>query len=291
LTVTTQSETGAIRRLLLKSVEAAFRTQAEIDAQWLALNYVGRPDYGRAVEEYAALVDLLSRPGMEIEFLPPSEHTGMDSIFVRDASIVSDGGVILCGMGKPARRGEPGACRAVYEAMGLPVRGTITSPGHVEGGDVAWLDEHTLAVGRGYRTNDAGIAQLRRLLPEAVEVVVVPLPHWQGPADVFHLMSFLSPIDRDLLLVYSPLLPVPFREFLLERGFALVEVPPEEFDSMGCNVLALAPRRCLALHGNPLTRARLEAAGVEVITYRGEEISRKGGGGPTCITRPIERDR
>ena len=149
----------------------------------------------------------------------------------------------------------------------------------------------TLAVGRGYRTNDEGIRQLQALLGSDVEVVVVPLPHWQGPSDVFHLMSMISPLADDLALVYSPLLPVPFREDLLARGIELVEVPAEEFDSMGCNVLAVAPRVAVAMEGNPETRRRMEAAGVEAHLYSGAEISAKGCGGPTCLTRPLERTR
>ena len=291
MNTTAQSETGRIRRLLLKSAATAFADDATINAQWRALNYLSRPDLGRAMAEYAAFAEQLEAQDLVIDFLPSAEGTGMDSIYVRDASIVCDAGAILCSMGKPARAGEPAACAPAYAALGVPVLGRIDPPGRIEGGDVAWLEEHTLAVGRGYRTNDAGIAQLRALLPESVELVVVPLPHWQGPADVFHLMSFLSPIARDLLLVFSPLLPVPFRELLLERGFTFVEVPAEEFDSMGCNVLALGPRKCLAIEGNPITRARLEAAGVEVLVYRGDEISRKGCGGPTCLTRPVARAR
>ena len=151
------------------------------------------------------------------------------------------------------------------------------------------MDSRTAAVGRGYRTNDEGIRQLADFLGPDVELVVVPLPHWKGPGDVFHLMSVLSPLDRDLALVFSPLLPVPFRELLLERGVSLVEVPWEELESMGCNVLAVAPRVCLMLEGNPLTRSRMEEAGVEVHTYRGEEISVPGSGGPTCLTRPLLR--
>lgn len=291
MSLTAQSETGRIRRLLLKSPAAAFADEATIAAQWRALDYPAAPDFGRAVAEFAAFAELLEGQGARIDFLPPAPDTGLDSIYVRDASIVCDAGAILCRMGKPARRGEPAACAASYQGLDVPVLGAIAAPGTLEGGDVVWLDERTLVVGRGYRTNDAGIEQLRALLPQDIRVVVVPLPHWRGTADVFHLMSMLSPIDENLLLVYSPLLPVPFRELLLERGFALVEVPPEEFDSMGCNVLALGGRRCLALAGNPLTCKRLEAAGVEVLVYDGEEISRKGCGGPTCLTRPIERQR
>jgi len=221
--------------------------------------------------------------------LPPGDGVGIDSIYVRDASVESPRGVVLASMAKPGRRGEPAAQRATFEAWGIPVAGEIREPGHLEGGDVVWFDAETVAVGRGYRTDDEGIRQFRGIVGAAVEVVVVPLAHWHGPGDVFHLMSIVSPLDRDLALVYAPLLPVPFREWLLARGIELVEVPAEEFDSMGANVLATAPRRAIALAGNPETRRRLERAGVEVRELVGAEISLKGGGGPTCLTRPLDR--
>jgi N-dimethylarginine dimethylaminohydrolase len=168
------------------------------------------------------------------------------------------------------------------------ILGAIEPPGALEGGDVTWLGDRIVAVGRGYRTNDEGIRQLGALLAPAIdELIVVPLPHWRGSGDVFHLMSVISPVDRDLAVVYSPLLPVPFRERLLDLGISLVEVPDEEFDTMGANVLTVAPRRCVMLAGNPGIRRRLEQAGVEVLEYEGREISLKGGGGPTCLTRPL----
>jgi N-dimethylarginine dimethylaminohydrolase len=155
---------------------------------------------------------------------------------------------------------------------------------------VVWIDEKTLAVARGYRTNDEGIRQLTVLLGDSVdEVLVVPLPHWRGPEDVFHLMSMISPLDENLALVYSPLMPVPFREYLISRGMTLLEVPDSEFETMACNVLAVAPRKGLMLAGNPRTRDLLERAGVDIHTYEGEEISVKGAGGPTCLTRPLVR--
>jgi len=288
--VTSQSEVGRLRRVLLKTPEAAFRSDGAIGAQWRALNYLSPPDFKAAAAEYEALLGVLTAHGVELCFLPEHPDTGMDSLYVRDTAISTDAGAILCRMGKAARRGEPEATNAGLVASQIEIHGAITAPGTIEGGDVAWLDRQTLAVGRGYRTSAEGIRQLRALLPEDVEVIEVPLPHWRGPQDVFHLMSILSPIDQNLMLIYSPLLPVPFREYLLDRGCTLVEVPPEEFDSMGCNVLALAPRLCLMLEGNPITRARLEAAGAEVICYRGDEISRKGCGGPTCLTRPLLRE-
>jgi N-dimethylarginine dimethylaminohydrolase len=169
----------------------------------------------------------------------------------------------------------------------VPVAGRLEEPELAEGGDCCWLDERTLLVGIGYRTNEAGVARLRELLPE-VEVVTFDLPHWHGRAEVMHLLSLISPLAPELAVVYAPLLPTRLAQLLEARGVELVEVPEEEFASMGSNVLALAPRVALAVEGNPRTRDRLERAGVEVLTYRGEELS-KGDGGPTCLTRPLLR--
>jgi len=290
VTETAQSETGAITRILLKHPRDAFRDAATIDGQWRALNFTAAPDIATAVAEYDQFVSLLNGRGVALDFLAASNETTLDSIYVRDASVVCERGAILCRMGKPARESESAAQDAAFRAMNYPVVGSIVAPGHLEGGDVLWLDRRTIVVGRGYRTNDAGITQLRALLQNDIDqMIVVPLPHWRGSADVFHLMSIISPVDRDLAVVYSPLMPVPFREFLLDRGISLVEVPDDEFATMGANVLAMAPRRVLMLSGNPMTRGRLEAAHVEVFEYDGDNISLKGGGGPTCLTRPLRR--
>lgn len=228
--------------------------------------------------------------GTEILYLPEDASVNMDSIYCRDAAIATSKGMIICNMGKEGRKNEPLAEKKAFEANGIPVLGVINAPGTIEGGDVAWLDEKTLAVGHTYRTNEEGIKQITALLaPIGVEVITVPMPHYRGPSDVFHLMSVLSPVDKNLAVVYSPLIPIVFRNELINRGFELVEVPEAEFDSMGCNVLALAPRVCLMVKGNPITKAGLEKAGCKVIEYEGAEISVKGGGGPTCLTRPVER--
>lgn len=284
-----QSDVGRLRRVLLEHARDAFPDAAAVEAQWRALGYLGAPDVDAAHAESDAFAALLARLGVEVSWVR-ADPVGLDSIYVRDASVVCDRGAILCSMGKEARRAEPERLRAAYAAAGVPVLGAIEGEGRLEGGDVVWLDPRTVAVGRGYRTNAEGIRQLTALLGEAVDTVLtVPLPHWRGPTDVFHLMSMISPLDRDLALVYAPLLPVPFREELLARAFTLIEVPDAELDTLGCNVLAVAPRVAVAAEGNPETRRRMEAAGVAVHAYRGDEISLKGCGGPTCLTRPLER--
>jgi N-dimethylarginine dimethylaminohydrolase len=286
------NEVDPVARLVVKHAREAFGGPAEIEREWQALAFTAPPDFRRAMAEYDGFLDLVARSGTEVLSLPRGEGVGLDSIYVRDASIVCDRGAILCAMGKPQRAREPAAHEAAFRTWGIPVIGAIEPPGRLEGGDLAWLDSRTVAVGRGYRTNDEGIRQLRALLGDAIdELVVVPLPHWRGPGDVFHLMSILSPVAPDLAVVYSPVMPVPFREHLLARGMRLIEVPDGEFESMGANVLALAPRRVVMVAGNPRTRALLEKAGVEVFEYEGGEISLKGGGGPTCLTRPIARVR
>ena len=290
MTLGARSETSPIRSLLLKHPREAWLGQEDIRDQWKALGYTEEPDFAKAVAEYDRFVDILRGIVADVHFLPADARTGLDSIYVRDAACVAGHGVILCRMGKSLRAGEPGAVGDFYAKAGWPVLGRIREPGTLEGGDVVWLDGKTAAVGHGYRTNAEGIRQFRDLVAEeGCEVIEVPLPHWDGPGDVLHLMSMLSPVDEGKLLIYSRLLPVPFRKRLLEMGFALLEVPDEEYATMATNVLAVSPGQCVALAGNPLTSNVLARAGIEVSTFEGTEISRKGAGGPTCLTRPLLR--
>ena len=284
------SESGKLKSVFIKRVKDAFIDDAHISQHWEALNYLGKPEMNKALIEYEAFEQVFKDNGTEIFYLPHDTTVNMDSIYCRDAAIATAKGMIICNMGKEGRKNEPLAEQKAFEAQGIPVLGVIKAPGTIEGGDVAWLDSTTLAVGHTYRTNEEGIRQITELLkPLGVNVISVPMPHYKGPSDVFHLMSVLSPVDSNLAVVYSPLIPIVFRNELIKRGYELVEVPDTEFDSMGCNVLALAPRVCLMVKGNPITKERLEKAGCKVIEYEGAEISVKGGGGPTCLTRPVER--
>ena len=284
------SEYNPLSSVLLCQPEIAFDSNKKIASQWEDLNYLDAPDLNDAKSEYQDFLSLLNSAGTEIKFLPETESLSMDALYCRDASIATDFGMIICRMGKKARSAEPDVHLQLYTQINIPVLGIIEAPGTLEGGDVAWVDKQTLAVGLSYRSNAEGIRQLRAMLePKGIEVIQVDLPHYQGPEDVFHLMSVFSPVDKDLAVIYSPLMPISFRDFLIKKGYDFVEVPEGEFMSMGCNVLALSPRKCLIVKGNPNTEEALKKKGCEVIPYQGNEISLKGGGGPTCLTRPLMR--
>ena len=288
--LTCHSEYGELCSVYLKHVKDAMVDEARIGRTWKELNFLSAPQLSNAHTEYSSFERLLRIPSTAVDYFPFDESVTMDSLYCRDASLATDFGMIICNMGKAARRPEPEACRRAFEVSGVPVLGSIEGNGTLEGGDVAWLDTKTLSVGHTYRTNEEGIRQLKAFLePRGIEVVTADLPHYKGQADVFHLMSILSPIDRDLAVVYSPLMPISFRQRLLARGVGLVEVPDEEFESMGCNVLAIGPRKVIMVSGNPITRSRLIQAGCVVYEYEGTDISVKGGGGPTCLTRPMKR--
>ena len=288
--VTRHSEYLKLASVYLKSAKNSFLSEEELSEHWETLQYLSKPNFKKSLEEYATFQTFFREKNISTCFFPINRKTKIDSIYSRDASIATDFGIIICNMGKQGRIHEPYAQLEAYKMNNINILGEIKFPGTLEGGDVAWLDQNTLAVGHTYRTNEEGISQLKGLLqPKGIEIIVVELPHYKGKSDVFHLMSLLSPVDKNLAVVYSPLMPIKFRNELLERGFQLVEVPEQEFDSMGCNVLAVAPRDCLMVAGNPITRKLLEDAGASVHIYEGNEISVKGGGGPTCLTRPIDR--
>ncbi len=288
--ITCHSDYGLIKNILLKPAELAFESQQKVDSEWEELNYLDSVDFTQSLSEYGAFNEVFQGLDAQVHLLPKA-NTSMDSIYCRDASLATDYGLILCNMGKGARTSEPEAQRAYCEQNNIPILGQIEAPGTVEGGDMCWLDEKTLAIGHTYRTNPKGIAQIKALLaPKGIDVVVVDLPHYKGVDDVFHLMSIISPIDKDLAVIYSPLMPIGFRKDLIDRGYSFVECPDEEFESMGCNVLALGPRKVLVVDGNHITTERLKEAGCEVVIYKGDEISKKGCGGPTCLTRPLERE-
>lgn len=252
-------------------------------SDWQRFGWRAQPDPGRLAEEHEAFCRLLEDAGAEVVVAEP---TTLDAIYTYDPAIVGDRGAVLLRPGKPEREDEVETMAAELEAAGVPIAARLAAPQLAEGGDTAWLDERTFLAGRGYRTNSDGIWALERIL--GVETLVFDLPHFHGSGACMHLLSLFSPLDRDLVVAYPKLMPVRLVQLFGERGIEIVEVPDEEFDTMGSNALALAPRRALVLERNVETRRRLERAGVDVLIYRGDELS-KGDGGPTCLTRPLLR--
>lgn len=280
---------GPLKTVAVRSPAQAFQSDAKIDAEWKDLNFHSRPDLANALKEFEAVESILAATGAQVIKLPDGPGLTLDSLYTHDALVVTPRGLVKPRMGKPQRRKEAAVNGAHLQSLGIPVAGEITDDGKLEGGDLVWLDRHTLVAGVGYRTNIEGVRQLQELAGEDVEVLWFDMPHYKGRSDVFHLMSVLSPLDHDLAVVYLPLMPVRLVELLESRGISFVHVPDEEFDSMGCNVLALGPRHAMMVDGNPETHHRMRQAGVKVEVIKGIDICRKGEGGPTCMTRPLVR--
>ena len=279
-----------LRRVIVKRPEEAFRNPEQIERKWKDLAYTRAPDLTRASHDHAGFVSVMAEAGAEILYLPEDDRTGLDSLYVHDPVLITDRGAVIFQTGKIARRGEGSAFADAFRGWDVPILGNIEGLATAEAGDMVWLDHDTLLAGRGFRTNAAGIERLRELLlPLRVTVIPVELPYWNGPQDVLHLMSFISLLDHNLAVVYRRILPVPLFELLTARGIQLIDVPEEEYDTLGCNVLALSPRNVLMVSGNPITRARLESAGCKVTEFDGSEICLPGAGGPTCLTRPLLR--
>ena len=280
---------GTLKKVAVRSVASAFVSDAKIDAEWKDLNFHSRPDLENARREYAVVETVLKSTGADVVDLGVGEGLTLDSLYTHDALIITPKGLVRPRMGKPQRRKEAAVNGAVLEKLGFPIAGEITGDGKIEGGDLVWIDRHTLLAGVGYRTNVEGVRQLQAICGSDVNIMWFDMPHYKGPSDVFHLMSCLSPLDHDLAVVYQPLMAGRLVELLESRGIRGVDVPDQEFETMGCNVLALGPRHAMMVTGNPITEHRMRNAGVKVEVIEGYDICRKGEGGPTCMTRPLVR--
>lgn len=277
-----------LKRVLMRSAEIAMR-RADA-AEW---HYGPGFDPQRAATEHKGLVELVVAKGAAVEWLTDEDDGLSDSVFTFDPSLMTDHGAILLSMGKKLRSPEPALHEAAYRRMGIPILGRIEAPGQVEGGDTIWLDENTLIVGRGVRTNQEGVRQLSEMLaPKGIAVHGFDLPLWQGEEACLHLMSVISPLADDLALVYAPLLPAPFYQMLKAHGVRLVEGDAEEFrlsNGLSLNVLPTDQREVIAIAGYPKTKAAMEAAGCTVSTFAADALCVACEGGPTCLTRPVLR--
>lgn len=279
-----------LNTVIVKHPKEAFISQEHLRSEWKKFNYISEPDYMKAQKEYEQFLSIIKKHVGHIKFLPVSEKVGLDSLYAHDPVKFTKKGAMILKSGKKLRQPEAEIYKEFLQEKNIPILGELTGDAIADGGDLVWLDDRTLLIGRGYRTNDEAIRQIKEMTKDIVdECIVVQLPHDQGEEECLHLMSFISIVDVNLAVVYSRLMPVFLRQMLLERGFQLVEVPDDEYRRLGCNVLAVAPRICVIVSGNPQTKQGLLDAGATVYEYEGNEISYLGTGGPTCLTCPVER--
>ena len=284
------SMVAPLRRVVVCTPRTAGWNRPDVAGRWCELGFLHAPDFDKAQAQHDALYRELRAAGAEVEELPPAAELTLDAVYTHDASLPSDFGLIVMHPGKSNRVPEGKWHRSSCETLGLSVLGEITAPGTAEAGDILWLDAKTLLVGNGYRTNAEGIGQLRGLVaPKGVEVISASLPYGHGPSACLHLMSLISLLDERTALVDLPWLAVETVEYLKARGYRFIEIDYSERDSLACNVLALGNNRLLAIAENAKTNAKLRAAGFDVRTFPGSELCINGGGGPTCLTRPLLR--
>ncbi|MGD0791281.1 MAG: arginine deiminase family protein [Terriglobales bacterium] len=259
-------------------------------AAWRDLGFQHAPDFAAAQRQHEILCRLLSDCGAEVVCLPPTKSLTLDAVYAHDASLATDYGLVPMNLGKKNRVPEAQAHADFCGQLGIPVFGEIRLPGTSESGDIVWLDSQTLLIGDGYRTNKAGIEQMRSLLsPKNIEVLSAPLPYGRGPSACLHLMSLMSMLDEKTILVDLPWLAVETVELLKARSFRLIEIEYGERDTLACNVLALGGGRLIAIEENARTNQRMREAGFDVRVFPGSEICINGAGGPTCLTRPLLR--
>jgi N-dimethylarginine dimethylaminohydrolase len=277
-----QSMTAPLGEVVLRSPGAAFGRAYEDPAH----GFLHPVDLDVAARQHAALCELLDRVGVRVHVLD-EDGLGPDSVYVFDPLLITDRGAVPLRSGKPTRRGEEAALEAWTRERGIPTIGRITAPATVDGGDTFWLRPDLFVIGRSLRTNRAGAGQLSDIVGGRIEVV--DMPYWHGPQEVLHLLSVISPIADDLAVVFPGLLPAGLHELLMNHGVNTLAVAEEEFATLGCNVLAVRPGVVIVAAGNPLISAAMAAAGCEVHTFEASEIGLNGGGGPTCLTRPVLR--
>lgn len=278
-----RSSTADLQEVLVQRPGAAFGAAFDDPA----LGFLRPVDLDRAKREHDGLVDALAGLGVRVHQLGADDAADPDLVYVFDPLLVIDTGAVPLRPGKPNRAAEPAILEGWLNGHGIPTAGRIEAPGTVEAGDTVWLRDGLFVVGRTLRTNDAGACQLAAIV--GGDVRIVDLPYWRGPAELVHLMSVISPISDDLAVVFRPLLPVGLHEWLAELGIRTVDVPEEEYPTLGCNVLAVRPGVVIVADGNAVTRRGLEAAGVEVHAVALGEVGENGSGGVTCLTRPMLR--
>ncbi|AEF56307.1 dimethylarginine dimethylaminohydrolase family protein [Marinomonas posidonica] len=260
-------------------------------AQW---HYNHLFDAEKAIQQFDAFTQLIIDSDCEIVWMEEGNDGLCDAMFTRDASLITKVGAIPLQMGKPLRAPEPELHKQTYEKLGIPILGQLTGDAKIEGGDTIWLNEKTLLVGMGFRSNQAGVAQLNELLnPHDIQVLGFDMPYWNGKDACLHLMSVISPLTESKYLVHPPLIPARLWQLLEAEGIECVIAPEDEFTAsfgLNLNVLPTSPDQCIMIDGFPKTKQVMEEHGVTVTVFEGDALCMACEGGPTCLTNPILRE-
>ena len=257
-------------------------------------NYGNSFDPNKIDRNYSSFTKILTDLDVKILWMTCENNEIADSIFTYDASFMTSKGAILLSPGKPLRKGEEKIHEAFYKKNNIPIIGKLSGSAIAEGGDMFWLDNETLVIGKGFRTNQQGIDQIKGVMNTYnVKVVPFDLPFFRGPESCLHMMSLISLVDEKKALIYNSLLPIGLVQLLEKKGYNLIKAPEDEFissEGLNINVLAIKPGECVMISGFPKTKKALERSGVNVHTFEGNSLCIGCEGGPTCLTRPILRE-
>jgi dimethylargininase len=219
-------------------------------------------DVALATRQWEQYVAALKGAGwVTVEVPPADDHP--DAVFVEDTVVIYRGVAVVTRPGASQRRGEVADTERTVQELGFAIC-HIDEPGTLDGGDVLKVGD-TVYVGRGGRTNGAGIAQLRALLtPLGARVVGVPVTR------VLHLKSAVTALPDGTVIGYIPLVddPLAFERFM--------PVPEES----GAHVVALDDGRLLMAADCPRSAELFRDLGYDPVTVDIGEFQKLEG----CVT-------
>ncbi|MFB6125533.1 MAG: dimethylarginine dimethylaminohydrolase family protein [Halanaeroarchaeum sp.] len=280
-----RSEIGRLERVLVHEPGPEFKTVVDPDV-W---NWDGLPRQERAADEHAALVEILEEHDVTVHRLETAGENLAESLFVRDVAFAIEGGVVVGQMVEETRHGEERRVSERVVELGMPIYHTVHGPGGFEAGNMVWIDEETVAVGRSRTTNAEGIRQVRTVLDTYdVEMVEVPIFGSTQSTGQTHLALVFSMVAADLALIYPQAVPDEFVDLLHDRGIDTLEVPMREQRNRATSTVVIEPGTVLLPAGNPQTAAALREVCSTVYELSIREIA-KTGGGLKGLVLPLER--
>lgn len=276
-----QNATNVLKKVIVCSPKYyVFNAINEITKSWMEK---GETEHNELmVKEWQTLLDAYRANGVEVVEVEAHKELEVQT-FARDFGAMVKEGAIVGKYRHPARQKETEVYEAKLKELGVPVIARVNA-GSFEGGDFWMIDEHTLAFGLVDRTDKAGVDNLREQL-EKYGYTVVGVP--SAPSNL-HLDMIFNIVAEKICIAATDELPYHFLQMLKRRNFKIIHVPSELVFRHGCNVQALGNGKVLGIENNKTVNEAMEAEGLEVIKLPLEQIL-KAGGGPHCMTYPVER--